>query len=277
MGSRRDVLRWSVLGMPFLTAYIFLPAPVQGSEQFTYLGNLNEIPQQEAMGWTGTCVKGHHQSPINLDIPPHADQISPNSSKAAGPLVPRYPRFIKGGVTVENTGHGSPQINFPEQFSIQVNNQQFRLLQVHFHTPSEHTFNGKHFPAEAHLVHQNPETGERIVVAVMIRTGLGNGVIQAALDSAPTVPGAKADLAKAISLPTLLPGAVTGRRYATYSGSLTTPPCSEPIQWYVLLDPVQASPNEILELMSFNSGGTSYELNSRPVQPLNGREVQYYL
>jgi carbonic anhydrase len=231
------------------------------------------------MGWTGTCVQGHHQSPINLDFPPHAGQVSTNNTATAtGPLVLRYPRFIKAGVTVENSGHGSPQINFPKQFSIEVNNQQYRLLQVHFHTPSEHTFNGKHFPAEAHLVHQNPETGERIVVAVMIRTGLGNGVIQAALDSAPNAEtGTSANLTKAISLPTLLPGAVTGRRYATYNGSLTTPPCSEPIQWYVLLDPVQASPAQILELMSFNSGGTGYQLNARPVQPLNDRLVQYFL
>lgn len=226
----------------------------------------------------GTCSTGAAQSPIDISSPPNHQRFEP----CADVLRPRYPRFVKKGAFVTNNGHGSPQVSFPSKdFILDVGQRQYQLIQLHFHTPSEHTIDKIHFPVEAHLVHREISTGELAVVAVLMRTGVSNPVLGAALKSRDKlVVGSAIPLDRAISLTTLLPPPASscgGRRYATYEGSLTTPPCTEHVRWFVLLDSVQVSAQEVLELMAFGNSEGLLDTNSRPTQPVNDRDVQYAL
>lgn len=129
-------------------------------------------------------------------------------------------------------------------------------------------------------MHQDLETKETIVVAILLHTGENNPVLQAALQSAPETPGQDVPLQRAISLLALLPpplGPSGGRRYATYEGSLTTPPCTEPVRWFILLDESHVSAQQVLDFMSFGSNGATLQLNARPEQPVDGRAVEYAL
>ena len=188
-----------------------------------------------------------------------------------------------------NNGHGSPQVNFPPGFELEIGDRRYTLLQLHFHAPSEHRLLNQHAAIECHLVHRDVVTRELAVVAILMKSGLPNQVLQTALESAPSSASSssgggptvvKNELCRAISLLSILPPPQTragGRRYATYVGSLTTPPCTEKVKWFVLLDEVQVGPQQILDLMAFESDGETWSLTDRPIQPLNNRKVEYSL
>lgn len=131
---------------------------------------------------------------------------------------------------------------------------------------------------EAHLVHKNEDTGELAVVAVLMRLGTNNPLVQVALDAEPTEGGESVPLPRAISLLTLLPPprlARKGRPFSTYEGSLTTPPCSGHVRWFVFLDSVEVGAQQVVEFMRHGGGGKTLALNARPEQPLNGRQIDY--
>lgn len=223
--------------------------------------------------WKGSCASGASQSPI--DFPAHPTE--PGSATPYGPLKFRYPRFTNA--TCTNNGHGSPQINLPEDVICEIGGVEYRLLSVHWHTPSEHSEQGVHAPLEVHLVHRSA-AGDTALLAVMMHTGPPNSALQAALDSVPLQPLAEAPLSRAISLLKLLPpprGVGGLRPYVTYEGSLTTPPCTERVRWFVLLDGATASAQQVLDFQKFVGGGSTLGFNARPQQPLNGRELGYLI
>lgn len=118
------------------------------------------------------------------------------------------------------------------------------------------------------------------VLAVLLHLGPPNAVLQTALDSAPAAPGATAPLVHAVSLQSLFPaprGLGGVRPYATYAGSLTTPPCTEHVQWFVLLDHGTVSAQQVVQFEEFAGGGATLGRNERPQQPLGGRTVQYLI
>jgi carbonic anhydrase len=274
VSSRRHLLAWTAIGGPYTFCW---PRPVHSSTVATEQEWNYHTNASQASGWKGSCSTGAAQSPIDISSPPNIKRLEP----CVDALRPRYPRFVKAGAFVSSSGRGSPQIAFPpEDFILEVGQRQYQLVQLHFHTPSEHTIDGVHFPVEAHLVHREVTTGDLAVVAVLMRTGVSNQVVDAALGSAPSVVGSAVPLDRAFSLTGLLPPPASrcgGRRYATYEGSLTTPPCTERVRWFILLDSVQVSAQQVLELMSFGNSEGLLDTNSRPTQPLNGREVQYAL
>ncbi len=240
--------------------------------------------------WQGVCKTGKSQSPIDIPLALEEDAAAsaPSSSASSlGPLRFRYPTFInegKEGATICNNGHGSPQINFPAGFDLDLGNKTYSLKQLHFHTPSEHSFsNGQHFPIECHLVHKDQATKELLVVAVLMKIGAANPILSAALECCPEVPGDNARITSTLSLRSILPpprGATSssgGRRYATYQGSLTTPPCTERVRWVVLVDAIQCTAQQVLDLMAIGSGGKDWEQTQRPVQPLNKRKIEFEL
>jgi carbonic anhydrase len=199
-----------------------------------------------------------------------------------GALLFRYPTFVKEGAKVCNNAHGSPQINFPPGFDVALGEKTYSLVQLHFHTPSEHSFSGgQHFPIECHLVHRDNTTRELLVVAVLMKIGTENPILQAALSSCPTYSGIDIPIRSTLSLRSILPpprgmtSSSGGRRYATYEGSLTTPPCTEHVRWVVLLDHLTVSAQQMLELMAVGSGGKDWKQTQRPLQPLNERKIEY--
>ena len=174
------------------------------------------------------CATGKNQSPIDLGGFVEAD---------LKPLKLDY----KAGITeILNNGH-TVQINYTPGSSLGVDGHAFELKQFHFHAPSENTVNGKHFPLEGHLVHADKD-GNLAVVAVMFQEGAANTLLARLGEKIPNKAGEKSMLPTGLSVTRLLPNE---RHYYRFNGSLTTPPCSEGVRWFVIKKPVTASNAQI--------------------------------
>ena len=160
------------------------------------------------------AAKGRHQSPV--DIP----------AKVNEPIkhVVNFD-YTSGPANVVNNGH-SIQVNVADGSYMTIDGTAYKLLQFHFHTPSENTVDGLHYPMETHFVHKN-DAGHLAVVSVMVRRGAGSVIDKL---PKPDQKGAKAAV-KQINAADVLPGK---KSFKTYSGSLTTPPCSEGVTWIVM-------------------------------------------
>jgi carbonic anhydrase len=172
------------------------------------------------------CGAGTHQSPIDIkDATPK-------------PLSPIRFDYRPIPLTVTDTGH-TMQVNVPPgSGGITVGEDHYDLAQFHFHRPSEERIRGKRYAIVAHLVHKNAK-GELAVVAVLIRGGHANPVLQQVFANFPPSGHKEASVAGAtLDLTQLLPKL---RGYYTFEGSLTIPPCREHVRWLVLKQPVQAS------------------------------------
>jgi carbonic anhydrase len=199
------------------------------------------------------CAAGPHQSPIDIRNP---------TPKALSPIAFDYQPIP---LTVTDTGH-TIQVNAPPgSGGITVGEEHYELLQFHFHRPSEESIGGKRFQMEVHLVHKNAK-GELAVVSVLIRHGNSNPVLEQVFAHLPASGQKEASVAGATLDPTQLLPEVRG--YYTFEGSLTTPPCSEHVRWFVLKRSMQASRGEIVLFAA------RYPHNARPTQPLHGRPVE---
>ena len=197
------------------------------------------------------CSVGIHQSPIDL----------------VNPIPTEFPALVFNyqpvPLNIQNTGH-TIQVTYPEGSWIEVDGTHYHLLQFHFHAPSEHTVAGRPFDIEMHLVHKS-EDGTLAVIGVLIETGSVNTVFDRFWKNLPSVPGASQQTESIIlNAFDLLPSRKQAYRY---EGSLTTPPCSEDVKWFVLTTPLEMSESQIAAFKSIMSG------NNRPVQPLNGRKL----
>lgn len=198
------------------------------------------------------CKDGKQQSPIDIRHAPVSAAVKPigfSYKASAAELV--------------NNGH-TIQANLADAGSITLADGEYKLLQFHFHTPSEEMIDGKAYPLVAHLVHKSAD-GKLAVVAVLFTLGKENAALREVFAKLPKTAGATAKLDAAINPTDLLPA---DRAYYRFMGSLTTPPCSEGVRWQVLKQPVELSSAQ------FASFRALYSLNARPVQPLHGRKVQ---
>ncbi|MBU1384012.1 MAG: carbonic anhydrase family protein [Alphaproteobacteria bacterium] len=191
------------------------------------------------------CASGQQESPIDLVGAVSAD---------LGPLdlqwTPRPARVIDTGHAIQVEAAAGSRLN--------MGGKVYQLLQFHVHQPSEHLLNGRRFPLELHFVHAG-EDGSLGVVGIFADTGDANPALQTALDAV----GASGDAgAPELDMTAMLPGS---RAYFRYEGSLTTPPCSETVDWAVLEQPITASAAQIEAFARLHPG------NTRPLQPLNRR------
>jgi carbonic anhydrase len=197
------------------------------------------------------CGTGKEQSPINITGAAKADLPAIAFSYQASPL-----KVINNGHTV--------QVNFAEGSAIRIGDQAYNLVQTHFHTPSEEQINGKPTDMVWHLVHKNAE-GKLAVVAVLVKAGKDNGAIGTVAAHLPKDTSQETAVAGVtLNAADLLPA---NRGYYHFMGSLTTPPCSEGVRWYVLKTPVEASAAQIETFRKL------FGVNARPVQPLNDRKL----
>lgn len=192
-----------------------------------------------------TCQVGHVQSPIDI----------PAASLKPEPLDPIRFDYKATPLHVTDNGH-TLMATYAPGSTIHIGAAEYELQQVHFHRPSEEKVDGKAFAMVAHLVHKNKE-GRLAVVAVLFQEGAANPALDAIFGAKPPA-GASLDAAS------LLPGKTS---YFTFEGSLTTPPCTEGVTWYVLRQPMTASANQIAAFAKH------YPHNARPVQPLQGRAI----
>ncbi|MFC6163712.1 carbonic anhydrase family protein [Lactiplantibacillus dongliensis] len=193
-------------------------------------------------------VGGQQQSPIDIDTKAAVtSQLSAISWRGL-----YQAKSITGtATTLQATGTGKAYLN----------DRDFDFQQIHFHTPAEHLLDGVAAPIEWHLVHRSV-TGQLAVVAVFGRIGKPNASFQGLLDQ--VTPNASHDLTEPVDLTELLPD--TGTVYH-YLGSLTTPPLTESVEWYVCADTVMVGEQQLAAYQQ------RYQANHRTVQPLNGRPI----
>lgn len=202
-----------------------------------------------------TCVNGSEQSPINVEIP----EVKTDENLKGNEIHYEPTTF-----TLENNGHTIQANAVTESNHIIIENNEYKLSQFHFHTPSEHQFNGQNYDMELHLVHSD-ENGKLAVIGVMIQEGNENKLLASMWNELPTDKTAKGDSEKhVIDLQALLPEDETTFQYA---GSLTTPPCTEEVQWIVFEQPIEMSKAQIKAFQQI------FPDNHRPVQPVNEREI----
>ncbi|WP_373003346.1 carbonic anhydrase [Hyphomonas sp.] len=207
-------------------------------------------PEGDGMAYP-VCGTGDGQSPIDLFATNAVGQISLETDYVAGALV-----LKPNSHTIEVTA--------PAGSSLTIGAVKYNLFQVHFHTPSEHVFNGEAYPMEAHFVHQNPATKQLAVLGVLFKTGDSNDQLEKILRKK----GAD-DYDGQIGHMTFDPNALLPKeiRVLRYDGSLTTPPCSEGVNWNVAVDPIEASEDEIIVFKQYMGA------NARPAQVLNARPL----
>ena len=198
----------------------------------------------------GQCA-GSNQSPVDLN------------GLVEAKLAPLALHYQAGGNTVVNNGH-TVQVGYAPGSTLQLDGTTFELKQFHFHAPSENLIEGTSYPLEGHLVHVS-DKGEIAVVAVMFEAGKANTVLAAAWSALPAKVGEIQAPKAPLSAEQLLP---ENRDYYRFSGSLTTPPCSEGVRWLVMKQPVEVSQAQIDTFKA-----VMHHPNNRPVQPLNGRVV----
>ena len=161
-----------------------------------------------------------------------------------------------------NNGH-TVQVNYDDGSFIDIEGTRYDLVQFHFHIPSEHTFNGQFSAMEMHIVHESPG-GRFAVIGVMINEGRNNDILDLVWDHLPPDEGPWKTIGININVFDLLP---PEKQAYLYNGSLTTPPCSEEVIWFIMNNPIEISKNQIKAFKQiFNS-------NNRPVQLLRNRKV----
>ena len=201
-----------------------------------------------------SCKIGQNQSPIDL-----RDKAAVGTTGL--PQLDVVYRDVP--LKVVNNGH-TVQVNYPLGSYIKVGGHRYELLQFHFHTPSEHKKEGFNYPMEVHLVHKDGD-GNLAVIGILFQEGEENEVLNTLLSHLPKEVG-KQEIHKNENLNPagFIP---PNTEFYKYSGSLTTPPCSEGVYWMVFKQPIQASAEQIQQMNEFMGE------NSRPVQPHNSRAV----
>ena len=196
------------------------------------------------------CSAGSQQSPLDIGQTVRAQ------------LAPLRIAWGKRPDTIVNNGH-TIQVNFADNSTLTATGGGYKLVQFHFHRPSEHLIGGKSFPMEVHFVHANT-SGGLAVVGVLMATGRPNRVFNKIVSTMPDKEGPPVKADSAIDPNGLLP---PRRGYYRYSGSLTTPPCSETVDWHLLTDPIQVAEADVARFAKL------YPMNARPAQKIDRRFV----
>lgn len=224
------------------------PAPVAKQAHWSYAGSEGPEHWGKIDSKFAACEEGREQSPIDLKWSKRKGERKLSFHYEAGPL-----HLVDNGHTI--------QVNVPVGSYVMIDGEKYSLMQFHFHAESEHTFSGKHFPLEAHFVHKNAD-GKLAVVGVMFEPGTRNNGLDAVLLNMPGKAHQEKRVMAKFNPAVLLPSVHT---HYQYSGSLTTPPCSEGVSWTVLNTPMPISEEQ---LANFHR---AYVHNNRPLQEWNGR------
>lgn len=206
------------------------------------------------------CEKGREQSPIDVKTSQHPDALSPLEF-----------HYQSSPVHVVNNGH-TVQVNYKAGSMVLFNGEEYALRQFHFHDPSEHHIDGTRFPIEMHLVHQSP-SGHLLVIGVLVQRGEHNPILDQAgtwieqkLGHRIPLEGEDIRSGLVLNMKDLLPKNTT--HFYSYHGSLTTPPCSEGVQWIILKERVEISERQIQRFVR------TFGPNARPIQLPSGRLIE---
>lgn len=230
---------------------LLLGACAGGQPHWGYSGDEGPAHWGELSPDFTACSEGKNQSPIDLTGFVEAD------------LKPIAFSYQVGAEKIVNNGH-TIQVNYASGSMIIVDGHAFELKQYHFHTPSENHINNASYPMEAHLVHADKD-GNLAVIAVMFLEGAENEAIAQAWAKMPKKTGEESTLSAEAAAVGLLPA---DRDYYRFNGSLTTPPCSEGVWWFVMKATMTVSKEQIEQFSEM-----MHHPNNRPVQAVNARPV----
>ncbi len=197
------------------------------------------------------CEIGNRQSPINITMTHHGDHQQKLEF-----------HYQTSQLHEMNNGH-TIQVSHVSGCRVDPNDHKYKLRQFHFHAPSEHHIEGKAFPMEMHLVHQDA-TGHVLVIAVMMATDAPQPVLDKLWSWLPEQMGQEVSIPLEVKLTDILP---TNTSHYAYSGSLTTPPCTEGVQWIVLKEPMHVTQQDFDQFVHIIGQ------NARPIQPLGNRHI----
>lgn len=200
------------------------------------------------------CSKGHQQSPVDI----RGAHLNKNL-----PAIEFH--YMAGSITEENNGHTIVMNVTPGSYIV-IEGVRYNLVQFHFHHPSENTVRGKYSDMEVHFVHKSAD-GKIVVLAVFMAEDAfkPNTVLAALWPKLPKSVGTTSKVTEMVNPAGLLPPTPG---YWTFEGSLTTPPCSEGVRWFVFVDPLTLSRDQLKAFSAL------YDMNARPVQDLHGRKIE---
>ena len=200
------------------------------------------------------CSKGHEQSPIDIR--------GAHLNKALKPIEFHY---VAGPVTLENNGH-TVIVHVDPGSYIVAGGVRYDLVQFHFHHPGEESVKGKLSDMDIHLVHKSAD-GKLAVIAVRLSEDLGrpNATLATLWQHLPKTAGTTAKITDMVNPGGLLPA---DRGYWTYTGSLTAPPCTEVVRWFVFEEDLSVSRDQ------WRAFAALYKVNSRPLQDTHGRRIE---
>lgn len=226
-------------------------AMAAGGTQWSYEGATGPESWGKLSQEFETCSKGKEQSPIDIAgaKPTSLENIKVN--------------YKPSPLKIKNNGH-TIQVDYAPGSSIDVGGTKFNLVQFHFHTPSEESIDGKRSPMVTHFVHKTDD-GKLGVIGLLMNEGAESGPMKAVFDNMPKEAGEKTVEGVTINAADMLPKDLA---YYNFAGSLTTPPCSEGVNWMVLAKPAEVSAAQVKAFKSI------FSMNARPIQPVNGRVVK---
>jgi methyl-accepting chemotaxis protein len=219
-----------------------------GGVHWAYTGNEGPANWGNLSPEYATCKSGTAQSPIDISKTTSANLKDLEFDYRDTPLK------------VLNNGHAI-QVNYTSDSFMRVGSNVYKVLQLHFHSPSENTFRGNPYAMEMHIVHKNAQ-GQLGVVGVFMKEGQSNPIIRKIWDSMPTRANMENAAEGSINAADLLP---SNGSYYHWSGSLTTPPCSEGVMWYMMQNPIEVSRVQVDKFLAVIGP------DARPTQPLYGR------
>jgi carbonic anhydrase len=243
-----------------LVAVVLVPAVsrAQWKTRWEYEGAKGADHWSELDPDYAICNVGKEQSPIDIRSAEKAELPALRFESKSGPL--KY--LINNGYTIRVNYHDAPGSGN----SLTVGDKRYQLTQFHFHRPSEEYIHGKPYDMVAHLMYQASD-GKVAGVAVLLKAGSANATIQQLWEHMPKTEGKEEEIAGVEINPAgLLPHDTAA--YYVYMGSLTAPPCTEGVTWFVLKTPVEISAEEI------SAFARLYPHDVRLPQPLNGRVVK---
>jgi carbonic anhydrase len=231
-----------------------------GAPHWSYAGDEGPAHWGDLSPDFAVCKSGSRQTPVDLPASADAD----HTAALAFGYHPFPTTLLDNGHTLQVVAaSGSSLVVGPTPAD------RYELVQFHFHSPSEHTLAGQAFDLELHLVHKNA-SGNLAVVGLLFKAGKDNPMLAPLFAQAPTTIGTPTHVDNPATVdPSALLPANAG--YFHYDGSLTTPPCSEDVAWYVMSSVGEVSQAQIDRYRALFHGPTN-----RPVQPLGGRSVVQY-
>lgn len=198
-----------------------------------------------------TCETGRTQSPIDL--------------KWSRPVknAPRIEaNYTDSQATVINKGY-TPRIEISGTNQLMINGQAYTLEGIEFHSPSEHRLSGTALSLEIQLMHKAVKGDKMAIISLFAIEGRENALINEVMSQLANGDSSGFQLNASKLLP-------PRKTFYHYKGSVTTPPCTENVEWIVYNTPMELSRDQIIAFRA------TFPQNNRPVQPLNGRSVQNY-